>query len=43
MFVSQSTVKTHVLSIYRKLGVGSRSEAVAHARALGLVEATIGG
>lgn len=41
LFVSQSTVKTHVLSIYRKLGVGSRSEAVAHARALGLVESPI--
>lgn len=38
LFVSQSTVKTHVLSIYRKFGVGSRAEAVVQARALGLVE-----
>ena len=38
LFVSQSTVKTHVLSIYRKFGVGSRAEAVARARVLGLVE-----
>lgn len=42
LFVSQSTVKTHVLSIYRKFGVGSRGDAVAHARALGLVEAPLG-
>lgn len=42
LFVSQSTVKTHVLSIYRKLGVGSRSQAVERARLLGLVEAPIG-
>jgi LuxR family maltose regulon positive regulatory protein len=40
LFVSQATVKTHVLSIYRKFGVGSRDEAVEHARAMGLVEAS---
>jgi LuxR family maltose regulon positive regulatory protein len=38
LFVSQSTVKTHVLSIYRKFGVGSRADAVARAQVLGLVE-----
>ncbi len=41
LFVSQSTVKTHVLSIYRKFGVGSRSDAVEYARAQGLVEAPL--
>ncbi|MCU0295597.1 MAG: LuxR C-terminal-related transcriptional regulator [Candidatus Nanopelagicales bacterium] len=41
LFVSHSTVKTHVLSIYRKFGVGTRSDAVAHARSLGLVEAPL--
>jgi LuxR family maltose regulon positive regulatory protein len=41
LFVSASTVKTHVLSIYRKFGVGSRAEAVARARTLGLVESPI--
>lgn len=41
LFVSQSTVKTHVLSIYRKFGVGSRGDAVAHAQSLGLVEAPL--
>jgi LuxR family transcriptional regulator, maltose regulon positive regulatory protein len=35
--VSANTVKTHVSSIYRKLDVGSREEAVARARELGLL------
>jgi LuxR family maltose regulon positive regulatory protein len=38
LFLSQNTVKTHALSMYRKFGVTSRSEAVAKAQALGLVE-----
>ena len=38
LFLSQNTVKTHALSIYRKFGVSSRSEAVAKAQSLGLVE-----
>jgi LuxR family maltose regulon positive regulatory protein len=35
--VSTNTVKTHSKSLYRKLGVGSRAEAVEAARALGLL------
>ncbi len=38
LFLSQTTIKTHSLSIYRKLGVSSRDEAVARAQSLGLVE-----
>ena len=34
---SRSTVKTHVASIYEKLGAGKRSEAVDRARELGLL------
>jgi LuxR family maltose regulon positive regulatory protein len=41
LFISQSTVKTHVLSIYRKFGVNSRADAVDRARTLGLVESPI--
>jgi LuxR family maltose regulon positive regulatory protein len=37
LFVSHNTVKTHAQGIYRKLGVASRDEAVARARALGLI------
>ncbi|MFN8157030.1 MAG: AAA family ATPase [Candidatus Nanopelagicales bacterium] len=43
LFLSASTVKTHALSIYRKLGVGSRAAAVEKARSLGLVEAGLRG
>lgn len=39
LFVSRNTVKTHTLSIYRKLAVSGRSDAVERARALGLVDA----
>jgi LuxR family maltose regulon positive regulatory protein len=38
LFLSGNTVKTHALSIYRKLGVTSRDQAVAEARSLGLLE-----
>jgi LuxR family maltose regulon positive regulatory protein len=38
LFVSRNTVKTHAISIYRKLGVSSRDPAVAAARRLGLLE-----
>jgi LuxR family maltose regulon positive regulatory protein len=34
LFVSTNTVRTHVRGIYRKLGVNSRAEALARARAL---------
>jgi LuxR family maltose regulon positive regulatory protein len=39
LFVSSWTVKTQVKSIYRKLGVSSRNEAVQHATAIGLLGA----
>lgn len=32
------TAKTHAVSIYRKLGAASRSQAVSRARELGLLE-----
>ena len=38
LYVSRYTVKTHCESIYRKLDVGSRSEAVDAARNLGLLD-----
>ena len=36
LFLSQNTVRSEVGSIYRKLGVSSRSDAVRHATAVGL-------
>jgi LuxR family maltose regulon positive regulatory protein len=39
LFVSRHTVKAQVWSMYRKLGVHTRGDAVARARELGLVEA----
>ena len=38
LFVSPNTAKTHAVSIYRKLGAASRSQAVTRARELGLLE-----
>ena len=35
--ISEHTVKTHVASIFQKLGAGSRTEAVSHAIRRGLV------
>jgi len=37
IFVSTNTVKTHVKRIYQKLGVSSRTEALAEARRLGVL------
>ena len=37
LFVTRNTVKTHVKSVYRKLGVASRAEAVRRAREIGLL------
>ena len=38
MFLSPHTIKSQAMSIYRKLGVSSRSQAVARSRELGLLE-----
>jgi LuxR family transcriptional regulator, maltose regulon positive regulatory protein len=38
LFVSRNTVKTQAISVYRKFGVSSRSEAVARALDLGLID-----
>jgi LuxR family maltose regulon positive regulatory protein len=37
LFVSRNTVKTHVKSLYRKLGASSRADAVQRARDIGLL------
>jgi LuxR family maltose regulon positive regulatory protein len=37
LYISANTVKTEAISIYRKLGVTCRSEAIDHARQLGLL------
>jgi LuxR family maltose regulon positive regulatory protein len=37
LYLSQHTVKSQAMSIYRKFGVSSRSEAIRHARDLGLL------
>jgi LuxR family transcriptional regulator, maltose regulon positive regulatory protein len=39
LHVSPHTVKTHAMSIYRKLGVSSRSQAIQHTQDLGLLPA----
>lgn len=39
LYVSRNTVKTQAISVYRKLGVSSRSDAIERAMELGLVEA----
>jgi LuxR family transcriptional regulator, maltose regulon positive regulatory protein len=38
LHLSRNTVKTHAISIYRKLGVSSRSEAMRRVRELGLLD-----
>jgi len=37
LFLSPNTVRSHIRAVYRKLGVGSREDAVARAEALGLL------
>jgi LuxR family maltose regulon positive regulatory protein len=37
LYVSRNTVKTHLRSVYQKLGVASRSEAIERAVDLGLL------
>lgn len=37
LFISQATVKTHLVHIYSKLGVDNRTSALARARELGLI------
>jgi LuxR family maltose regulon positive regulatory protein len=38
LFVSRNTIKTQAISVYRKLGASSRSEAISRALELGLVD-----
>ncbi len=38
LFLSRHTIKSQAFSIYRKLGVSSRNQAVTRARELGLLE-----
>ena len=38
LFVEQRTVKTHLIHLYRKLGVSSRTQAIARGRALRLLD-----
>ena len=38
LFLSPHTVKSQAMSLYRKLGVTSRSQAVARARDIGLLD-----
>ena len=42
LFVSRNTVKTQAISVYRKLDATSRSEAIARAIELGLVDQALG-
>jgi LuxR family maltose regulon positive regulatory protein len=37
LYISRNTIKTHTRALYGKLGVGTREEAVARGRALGLL------
>jgi len=39
LFISRNTAKSHSVAIYRKLGVSSRSAAVAEAQRLGIIDA----
>ena len=37
LFITENTVKTHLISLYRKLGVEKRSAALRVARSVGLL------
>ncbi len=37
MHLSQNTIKTHTKAIYRKLGVSSRDDAIAHGKQAGIL------
>jgi LuxR family transcriptional regulator, maltose regulon positive regulatory protein len=39
LFVSRNTIKTQAISVYRKLGVSSRSDAIRRAHDLGIIDA----
>ena len=39
LFVSRNTVKSQTVSVYRKLGVSTRSDAVTRAQEIGLLPA----
>jgi LuxR family maltose regulon positive regulatory protein len=41
LFISRNTVKTQAVSIYRKLGVSSRGDAIEHAVEIGLLDDSI--
>ena len=41
LFISRNTVKTEAVSIYRKFGVSSRSEAIERAVEVGLLESSV--
>ena len=41
LFISRNTVKSQAVSIYRKLGVSSRSDAIDHAVEVGLLDDSI--
>ena len=41
LYVSRNTIKTQAISVYRKLGVCTRTAAVERARELGLIEADV--
>jgi LuxR family maltose regulon positive regulatory protein len=41
LYVSRNTVKTQAISIYRKLGASTRSEAIEKAERLGLLDARL--
>ena len=41
LFISRNTVKTEAVSIYRKLGASSRSQAIERAVEVGLLESSV--